>query len=214
MALARVLLVEDDLLLRNTLGELLEHRSFDVVGLVNSAEEALIVNREKKPEVLLIDLDLGPGPNGIDIAHALRKENSNLGIVFLTSFSDPRFLDPNNLRIPTGSMYFTKSQVQDVSILITAILRAKSFPLTSIRRMEPEKNPLTNLQIGILRRVSEGAPSTLIAKDLGLSVKSIEAHLAKIHKILGLERRVDVSPRIQLTRAFFAITGKRPQGWE
>lgn len=210
MALAKVLLVEDDLLLRNTLGELLGHRSFDVVGLVNSAEEALIINREMKPDVLLIDLDLGPGPNGIDIAHALRQENPQLGIVFLTSFTDPRFLDPNNLRIPTGSMYFTKSQVQDVSVLITAILRAKSFPLTPIRRMEPEKNPLSNLQIDILRRVSEGATSTHIANDLNLSVKSVEAHLSRIHRLLGLERHTDISPRIQLTRAFFAATGKRP----
>lgn len=214
MVLAKVLLVEDDLLLRNTIGALLGHRSFEVVGMVDSAEEAVMINRERKPEVLLIDLDLGPGPNGIDIAHALRKENPKLGVIFLTSFSDPRFLDPTNLNIPVGSMYFTKSQVADISILITAILRTKNQPLTPVRRMEPEKNPLTNQQIEILRRVSEGESSTLIAKDLGISIKSVEAHLSKIHKILGLERQSDVSPRIQLTRAFFALTGKKPPGWQ
>ena len=214
MNLAKVLLVEDDLLLRNTLGALLGHRSFEVVGMVDSAEEAVMVNRLRKPDVLLIDLDLGPGPNGIDIAHALRRENAQLGIIFLTSFTDPRFMDPSNLKIPIGSMYFTKSQVQDVSVLITAILRAKNQPLTPVRRMEPEKNPLSNQQIDILRRVSMGESSTLIAKDLHISVKSVEAHLSKIHKILGLERQSDVSPRIQLTRAFFALTGKKPPGWE
>ena len=123
-------------------------------------------------------------------------------------------MDPSNLKIPIGSMYFTKSQVQDVSVLITAILRAKNQPLTPVRRMEPEKNPLSNQQIDILRRVSMGESSTLIAKELQISVKSVEAHLSKIHKVLGLERRSDVSPRIQLTRAFFALTGKKPPGWE
>lgn len=213
MNLARVLLIEDDLLLRNTLGALLSHRSFDVVGMVDAAEEAVRINKEIRPDVALVDLDLGPGPNGVDLAHALRKENSQLGIIFLTSFSDPRFLDPNNLSLPVGAMYLTKSRVQDVSILITSILRAKSRPLSPIRRMEPEKNPLSNLQINILKRVAQGESSNLVAKDLGISTKSVEAHLSKIHQLLGLERQADMSPRIQLTRAFFALTGKEPPGW-
>ena len=88
MALARVILIEDDLFTRSTLSALLAHRGFEVVGQTESVEEALMIQGLYSPEVALIDLDLGPGPNGIDVAAALRKVNPNIGVVMLTTFMD------------------------------------------------------------------------------------------------------------------------------
>ena len=153
MSLAKVLIVEDDSFIRATLSALLTQKGFGVIGAVDNAEEAVLLQEVHNPDVLLVDLDLGPGPNGIDIASALRVKNPQLGVIILTSFSDPRFADSRSQTLPRGTMYFTKSRLNDVSILFTAILRAKHLPLADTRRSDAQKVDLTEAQIEILRLV-------------------------------------------------------------
>lgn len=209
MSLARVLVVEDDSFIRNTLTALLGQRGFEVVGATDNAEEAIILQQLHHPEVLLTDLDLGIGPNGVDIATSLREKNSQLGIIILTSFSDPRFAASGNQKMPRGTMYFTKSRISDISVLFTSILRVKHLPLAEVRRSDAEKNHLTETQIEILRLVSEGKTTASIAKDRNVSEKSVEAIIARIHSSLALPRDKSFNPRVQLTRAFFALSGKK-----
>ena len=210
MAIAKVLLVEDDVFVRSTVSALLTAKNFSVVGAVQTAQEALIIQRLHNPEVLVTDLDLGPGPNGIDIATALRAVNPMLGLIFLTSFSDPRLADSRNLPLPVGSMYFTKSQLYDASILTTAIMQCKNRPLANIANRRPNLSALTASQIETLKYVAEGMTTARIAEKRGVSEKSVEAALARMFDLLGLERSKNLNPRIQLTRAYLSLTGKEP----
>ena len=212
MPLARVLLIEDDLFTRSTISALLVHRGFDVVGQAESVEEGLLLRELHRPEVALIDLDLGPGPNGIDIATAFRKADPKIGIVILTTFLDPRFADVKNLPLPQGAKFLTKSELSDVSILVTAILQVRRNPLTNVTHHKKKVIPLTDGQIEILRLVSEGYTTSSIAMARGVTEKSIEATLNRIHINLGLPKEKQLNPRIQLTRAFLALVGKRPPG--
>lgn len=207
MALAKVLVLEDDHFARITISSLLSHQGFNIVGSVETAEEALEVQSKVSPDVLLADLDLGVGPSGIDVAHRMRELNPNIGVIILTSFSDPRLLDVNSLKPPQGSVFLTKGKLDQVSTLTTAILRAKNRPLTSIMKKFSNEN-LSDTQIQILRMVSEGFTTAKIAEIRGVSEKSIEAHLSKMHILLGLNRQKDLNPRVQLTRAYIALTGK------
>ena len=212
VGLAKVQVVEDDAFTRSTLSTLLAQKGFEVVGVVESADEALILQQLHKPEVLLIDLDLGPGPNGIDIATVLRNHNPNLGIIILTSFSDPRLADTRNQDLPRGTLYFTKSRMNDVSVLFTAILRVKHMPLAAARRTDSKISQLTETQIDILRLVSEGQTTSSIAEQRGVSEKSVEAILARIYAALDLPRNKSLNPRVQMARAYFTLAGKKPPG--
>ena len=212
MPLARVILIEDDLFTRSTISALLVHRGFDVVGQADSAEEGLLLQELCLPEVALIDLDLGPGPNGIDIAVALRKADPKIGIVMLTTFQDPRFADARNLPLPQGAKFLTKGELSDVSILVTAILQVQRNPLIAVRHHRKSLPLLTDGQIEILRLVSEGHTTASIALTRGVTEKSIEATLTRIHSNLGLPKEKQLNPRIQLTRAFLALVGKKPPG--
>jgi DNA-binding NarL/FixJ family response regulator len=212
MALARVLLIEDDLFTRSTLSALLVHRGFEVIGQTESVEEALILQGLYLPEVALVDLDLGPGPNGIDVATALRRINPNIGIVMLTTFIDPRFTGINNLPMPKGARFLTKGQLSDVSTLVTSILQVMRNPLSHAKQPRGSNSSLTEGQIEILRLVSEGHTTSSIALTRGVSEKSIEATLARIHSSLGLLKTKQLNPRVQLTRAFLSLTGKKPPG--
>ena len=212
MALARVILIEDDLFTRSTLSALLKHRGFEVVGLTDSVEEALMIQGLYLPEVALVDLDLGPGPNGIDVATALRKVNPNIGVVMLTTFMDPRFTGTNNLPLPKGARFLTKDELIDISTLVISILQVLRNPLSHARQPKGSDSSLTKGQIEILKLVSEGHTTSSIALTRGVSEKSIEATLSRIHSSLGLPKTKQLNPRVQLTRAFFSLTGKKPPG--
>jgi DNA-binding NarL/FixJ family response regulator len=212
MALARVVLIEDDLFTRSTLSALLTHRGFEVVGQTESVEEALMLQRLYSPEVALVDLDLGPGPNGIDVATALRRVNPKIGIVMLTTFIDPRFTGTSNLPMPKGAKFLTKGELSDVSILVTSILQVMRNPLSHSKQPRGSNSLLTEGQIEILRLVSEGHTTASIALTRDVSEKSIEATLARIHSSLGLPKTKQLNPRIQLTRAFLSLAGKKPPG--
>ena len=212
MALARVILIEDDLFTRSTLSALLTHRGFEVVGLTDSVEEALMIQGLYLPEVALVDLDLGPGPNGIDVATALRKVNPNIGVVMLTTFMDPRFTGTNNLPLPKGARFLTKDELIDISTLVISILQVLRNPLSHARQPKGSDSSLTKGQIEILKLVSEGHTTSSIALTRGVSEKSIEATLSRIHSSLGLPKTKQLNPRVQLTRAFFSLTGKKPPG--
>lgn len=212
MSLARVLIVEDDPFIRSAMTTLLQKSNFEILASVGSSREAMALLKSDKPEVLLVDLDLGPGPNGIDIAHALREDHPTLGVVILTSFSDPRLFVKGNRELPTGTLYLTKSRVNDFNLLYTAILRAKHYPLATTRRSDLHPSELSETQIEILRLVSEGYTTASIATQRGVTEKSIEAAISRIHQILTLPRTKNLNPRIQLTRAYFSLTGKNPPG--
>jgi len=212
MSLARVLLVEDDIFIRTTLSGLLTHRGFEVVGEVETAEEALLAQQISGPQVLIVDLDLGPGPNGIDIATAMRNQDANLGIIMLTSFSDPRFADSRNLPLPQGSIFFRKSEIHDISTLTTGILQVLRNPLARTRSTHRIPIPLTSNQIDILKLLSEGHTTSSIARMREVSEKSIEAMISRIHVNLDLPKDNHLNPRVQLVRAFFSLIGRRPPG--
>ena len=74
---ARLILVEDDPFTRATLGDALALHGFDVRARVGNAFEAIEAQRVHDPQVALLDLDLGVGATGIDVAIALREKNPN-----------------------------------------------------------------------------------------------------------------------------------------
>ena len=85
---------------------------------------------------------------------------------------------------------------------------AQDFFRVTTRRPEPP--PLTETQIDILRLVSEGQTTASIAKERNVSEKSVEAALSRTYSALGLERSPGLNPRVQLTRAYFRLAGKKP----
>ena len=113
MALASVLLVEDDVFTRSTLAAALVGANFEVKAQVGKAADAIQAVRKFSIDVAIIDLDLGIGANGIDIAIALRDSNPRIGIIILTSYTDPRVVNPNSPELPKGSKFLTKSLLTD-----------------------------------------------------------------------------------------------------
>ena len=212
MALASILLVEDDVFTRSTLAAALVGANFEVKAQVGKASEAIQSVQKFSIDVAILDLDLGPGANGIDIAVALRGVNPGIGIIILTSYTDPRVIDPHSTALPKGSRFVTKSQLTDLNPLIRMIMELKSIPLSGPSDKGRKKVDFTATQLIVLQGVAEGLTTKEIAIRTGVTEKAVEGTITRLHSMLGLPKNSSLNPRVQLARAYFELSGKKPPG--
>ena len=208
---ARLILVEDDAFTRALLGDALVLQGFDVKARVATAAEALAAQNEFDPQVAVLDLDLGIGPTGIDVAIALRSRNPRIGIVFLTTYKDPRLIESNLPNLPEGAIYLNKMEMNSTSAIAAQISSALLKPLT--RRTFPwnRNSPLSalsTLQIEIMKEIAEGLSTSEIARARGVSEQAIDKSISRISKHLGIPKSADTHQRVQIVRAYFESKGQ------
>ena len=203
---AEVLVVEDEQFTRTMLNVTLQALGFGVAGLCSSAEDALASVKSVPVDVALLDLDLGPGPSGIDIAHALRREHATIGVVLLTSFTDPRLHDPHQSQLPRGTRYLVKTELEDPEILRSVLIETRRNPLKAVA-VGVKDVSLTALQMEVLRQVAMGMSNTEIANSQGVTDKAIERTVQRILEALGITEQAG-NKRVLLARAFSDLTGK------
>ena len=210
MKSVKVLIVEDDAFSRSTLTDALRHQGLEVVGATDNAKDALSACQKFSPDVAICDLDLGIGPTGLDVAHALRNSSPQIGIIMLTSYRDPRLADPNLPSLPVGSILMNKKELTSMAILGMQINAAAREPLKK-RKQDWAKSgkfqSLSTTQIEILRSIADGMSTADIAKSREVSEQSIEKTIQRICRNLEIPITNDRSQRIQLVRAFFFGAG-------
>jgi DNA-binding NarL/FixJ family response regulator len=208
MSLAKLLIVEDDNFARATLTGGLAALGYQILAATGSANQALAAMGNQEPDVALLDLDLGPGPSGLDLASLLRKRNSTIGIIFLTSYSDPRFLAAGFDQLPAGARYLTKSALTNLATLTSLINQTKAFPLKTNQKTPRAETKLTQKQLTILKFLAEGKTTNQIAEKLEISVKAVEGIISRLNSNLGLTESGTENRRVQLVRAYYRLIGK------
>lgn len=212
MVLVRAIVIDDDPFVRSSLTAGLAHYGIKVVrSFENGAETEQTMNNEKI-DVVIVDLDLGPGPSGIDICTAMRTNHSGIGLVLLTSYQDPRIFDPGAPSLPKGTKFISKSELSDFRLLVDAVFAAKTKPLVPMKRGENPNNPLTANQLEVLKMVAQGLSSQEIAHNKGVSVKAIEGTISKIQAAVGINKSKSMNQRVQLARIYYMMSGKKPPG--
>lgn len=207
VALVKVLLIEDEAFTRSLLAAALAGPLLEVHA-GSTAKFAMDVSTDEEIDVAVLDLDLGAGPSGIDIAHALRAAHPRIGLVMLTSFSDPRLSSANERALPIGTRYMTKSTLDNVNKLVTLILQSRSQPMKSDKAASISKSALTDNQVEVLRAVAAGDSNAAIAKTLGISEKAVEHTITRINELLGTAKVESTNARVQLVRAYSSMAGK------
>jgi len=215
----RIGLVEDDQLLRTALTESLRSRGLDVVFAVGDAAGALAVGEASRPDAVVVDLHLGAGPTGIDVAEALRRSSPALGVVILTSFEDPRLLR-SGAEVPDRAVYLTKEMVSDIAVLVRAVEASVATSRTRgpVRWRRPARAQrsgvaaLTDSQLETLRFVSAGHSNAEIARMRFVTEKSVEATVTRVAKSLGVRPDASRNQRVTMARAYFRMLGAKHEG--
>lgn len=204
-------MVEDDPFTRATLGDALATHGFDIRARVGTAYEAMEAQRVHNPQVALLDLDLGVGASGIDVAIALREKNPNIGIVFLTTYKDPRLLNSNLPSLPEGAIFLNKLQMNSTAKIAFQISLAIVKPLAKRALPWVRRGPLSSMsaiQIEILKDIADGLSTSEIARKRGVSEQAIDRSITRISKNLGIPKSADSNLRVQIVRAYFKNKGQ------
>jgi len=201
----RCLVVEDDDFTRVTLASALIAEGFTVVSSERNAADAMAAAHGVPIDVAVLDLDLGRGPTGIDLAFGLRRLNAGIGIVLLTSFSDPRLLTSSSRQLPPGGTYLVKQSLTDIRMLSTAVQGAADW--AEGQPAAGARIDLADGQVETLRLLAYGLTNVEIARTRTVSVKSVEKALRSLSERFELERESGSNLRIALAREYFHLSG-------
>lgn len=208
MRLGTLVIVEDDSYTRTLLTSSLKAHGFEILASGSSAFEGLTPFEKSKVDIALLDLDLGKGPNGIDIAYKMRDLQPDIGLVLITSFTDHRAAGDSHRSLPVGMRQITKSKIGDMNQLVRTLLEVKARPISKSSTSYILKSPLTDNQVEILRLINEGLSNLEIARRLAVSVGAVEKSISRINSTLGLENDSSKNARISLVKYFAKLSGR------
>ena len=206
----QVVLVEDDDFTRGLLSTSLAAQGLIIIGSAANASEGLKLILDLLPDVVLLDLNLGKGPNGLDLAATVRQRAPQVGIVMLTSIEDPRLLGPNLSQAPAGVEFLIKREVGDINKVVVALENAK---LGSRARAAgvPRVKEFTDSQIETMRLVSLGHTNSQIASRRAVSEKSVEQMISRIFSQMSLPIIPEgQNQRVSISRLYYRLMGGAP----
>lgn len=212
-----VLVVDDDPFTSSLLATGLSSLGWTVMGPASDAAGALaLVDAANPPTAAVLDLDLGPGPDGIDLADALRERSPHVGVVLLTAYRTPRLYRPARYRVPLGLRVVSKADVRSLQHIDAELRAAIAAPhVVNPDVLAPavtaEGVVLTDRQVQIMQLVADGMSNAAIAQRLDIAEASVEKAIARLIRRLGLAGEAAVNPRVVLARAYEDIARPRPR---
>jgi DNA-binding NarL/FixJ family response regulator len=196
----RVVVVDDHAVVRAGLGRLLDGAGdLEVVGTAGDGAEALAVVRATRPDVVLMDLQM-PGVDGVAATRSILAEDLGTQVVILTSYSDGERIVA---AIDAGAVgYLLKdADPEDVLDGVRAVSRGESplhpkaaRELLTLRAGRPSGAPqLTDREREVLTLVRLGLANKQIARRLGISERTVKAHLTSVFTRLGVADRTQAA---------------------
>ncbi|HET6747943.1 MAG TPA: response regulator transcription factor [Actinomycetes bacterium] len=197
MTATRVVVAEDDVLLREGLASLLERSGFEVVGQVGDGPELLAVVRERLPELVLVDIRMPPtnSTEGLEAARVIREELPETGILVLSAHVEVEHA-MELLASGRGVGYLLKSRVTDVEEFIETLQRVANggsvvdpalvAELVAAQRRDDPLGVLSAREREVLALMAEGRSNAGIARRLWVTEGTVEKHVRSILTKLGL----------------------------
>jgi NarL family two-component system response regulator YdfI len=195
----RILVADDHLIIRQGLRLILEtQEGFEMVGEAADGAEAVRLCAELHPEVVLMDLRM-PGMDGLTAIEQLRKEQPGIAVVILTTFNEDDLM-MRGLRLGAKGYLLKDTDRETLFNTIRAASRGETLLRPEIMRrvlaqgsetgaIAATKTDLTERELEVLRRVAQGERSKEIALRLGITERTVKAHLASIYSRLGVDSR-------------------------
>ncbi len=205
----RILVVEDEALMGALLLQVLDAAGFDarIAPDVIDARRAVV---EFDPDAALLDISLGEGPSGLDLAHVLRRQYPHIALIFLTKHPDLRTAGVGVDQVPEGCGFLRKDMISDSRYLIDAIDAVLVDEPRDYRHDLSPDRPLSQLTAGqmeVLRLAAQGLTNGAIARARGVSERAVERSLQLIFGHLGIEAKGDLNPRVEAVRHYVQAAG-------
>lgn len=219
MTLYRVVLAEDNLLVREGLASLLRGSGeIELCGASSSLPELLDTVETCRPDVVLTDIRMPPdhSDEGIQAARLLRQRHPDLGVVVISQFADPAYALAVFETGTRGRGYLLKDRVDDLGRLLAAIRAVaaggsfideevvEALIRSRSRLVDSPIQTLTPREREVLAEVATGRSNTAVAAHLGVSENAIGKHISSIFAKLGLTEDDEVNRRVKAVLVYLA----------
>jgi DNA-binding NarL/FixJ family response regulator len=187
----RVLVVDDHPMMREGIcATLARHDDMDVIGEAEDGHEALAMFREKRPDVVLMDVQM-PRLGGIEALEAIRAEDLKAVVLILTTY--PGDAQAHRALAAGAEGYLLKSclrkELVDTIRAVHAKRRIIAPEVAQELAVHAFDDRLTEKEIAVLRLVAEGEPNKQIAWQLGISIETVKSHLKAVFEKLQVDDR-------------------------
>jgi DNA-binding NarL/FixJ family response regulator len=216
----RIVIADDEVLLREGLGRLLSEAGLDVVGKVGAADELRRKVELVRPDVVIVDIKMPPTHTheGLVVAEEIRELHPETAVLVLSHYVEPRYAMRLIEQHTGGVGYLLKERVSDVAVVVDALARVHEGEcvvdptivarLVNRRRAPSRLDELTEREREVLALIAEGRSNQGISERLYLSPKTIEAHVKHIFMKLGVDESRDDHRRVLAVLAYLrASTG-------
>jgi DNA-binding NarL/FixJ family response regulator len=203
----RVVVAEDDVLLREGLASLLDGSGLDVVGQAGDGAQLMALVRDRVPDLVVTDIRMPPTNTneGLDAARAIREELPDVGILMLSAHVDVEHA-MELLSSGRSIGYLLKSRVTDVADFVDTLGRiangasvvdpALVSELVSARRRDDPLSILSPRELEVLALMAEGRSNAGIAQRLWVTEGTVEKHVRSILTKLNLPETGDDHRRV------------------
>ena len=206
----KILLVDDDPFTLTMLASTLHTLGFTEITSLRTVTQAIVAATKASPNVAILDLDLGEGPTGIDLAHRLRKLNPIIGVIILSTYTEPRLIGTNQRPLPENSIYIVKQSISDTKVLLDAITNSVKSNFDPINAVSlPPSTPISRIkdtQIEIMRLVATGISNAQIAEMLVMKEASVEKAIARLIKQLDIKDTNRQNQRVLIAQEYYRLT--------
>ena len=204
----RVVIAEDEALLREGLAGLLEAAGIDVAGRTGRPDELLAQVARLKPDAAIVDIRMPPThtDEGLVAAERIRSEHPAVAVLVLSNYLESRYAMRLLEEHPESVGYLLKERVSDVAVLVDALRRVTEgecvLDPTIVRRLVSRPrdpgplNELTEREREVLGLIAEGHSNQAIGARLVVSLKTVETHIRQIFMKLGLDETPDYHRRV------------------
>jgi DNA-binding NarL/FixJ family response regulator len=215
----RVLIGEDDVLMREGIARLLTDAGFDVVAQAGDAQDLLRKGLAHRPDVAIVDIQMPPGnaDDGLRAALDLREKHSDIGILVLSQFYEEHYAVELIGDRPEGVGYLLKERVGDVDAFVDAVERVAGGGsaldpevvgrMLGRRRADGPIDRLSARERDVLAAMAEGKSNRGIAAELVVTEAAIEKHVTSIFHKLGLGPTTTEHRRVLAVLAFLRGVG-------
>jgi DNA-binding NarL/FixJ family response regulator len=199
----RVVIADDEVLLREGLARLLQDAGFEIAGRCGDAEALLRMVDTRRPDVALVDIRMPPnrGDDGLVAAQEIRRRHPEIGVLVLSHHLESRYAMRLLEETPERAGYLLKERVSDLAVLADALRRIDDgecvIDPTIVSRLvarKRERGPLdqlTDRERDVLELIAEGHSNRAIGQKLFLSPKTVESHISQIFRKLDLRGSPD-----------------------
>ena len=204
----RVVIAEDEALLREGLAGLLEAAGIEVAGRSGRPDELLAQVARLEPDAAIVDIRKPPThtEEGLVAAERIRSEHPAVAVLVLSNYLESRYAMRLLEEHPESVGYLLKERVSDVAVLVDALRRVTEgecvLDPTIVRRLVSRPrdpgplNELTEREREVLGLIAEGHSNQAIGARLVVSLKTVETHIRQIFMKLGLDETPDYHRRV------------------